>query len=75
MPNRTESVKERTELFNRIIENAVNNMGERFFVADLFHSPWENDKYYINTLDGLHPDRDGMKMIADVVFEAFKNNI
>jgi len=50
----------------------VAEAGERFFVADLFHSRLNNDFYYINTVDGLHPDEDGMRIIAEVVEEAIR---
>ena len=58
--------------FNQAISNAVANAGENFFIADLFHSELHTDVYYNNTLDGLHPDEDGARMIAEVVIDAFK---
>lgn len=75
MPNRDIRMKKETEVFNSIIENAVKNAGEKVFMADFFHSPLENDYYYNNTIDGLHPDPDGMRIIADVFLEAMKKNL
>ena len=74
LPDRYEDFKARTEQFNDAIAAAAEEAGENFFVADLFHSRLNNDFYYINTVDGLHPDEDGMKVIAEVVIEAVKNN-
>ena len=74
MPDRDYMLKTRTEVFNSIIENAVNTAGEGVFIADFFSSPMENDNYYNNTIDGLHPDPDGMRMIAEVIYDAMKKN-
>lgn len=74
IPDRDVAVKERTETFNSAIEDAVASAGENFFIADLFHSRLNNDCYYMNTLDGLHPDEDGMRMIADIVTEAIEKH-
>ena len=71
LPDREPVLKPRTEQFNAVIEQAVKEAGERFFVADLFHSKLNNDNYYNNTVDGLHPDEDGMRIIAEVVEAAF----
>ena len=49
---------------------AAERMGERAFVADLFHSRLNNDTYYMNTLDSLHPDEDGMRIIAEIIGDA-----
>ena len=49
-------------------------MGKKFFVANLFNSDFNNDNYLKNTLDGLHPDEDGMKIIAEVVEKAISDN-
>ncbi|MBO5714866.1 MAG: SGNH/GDSL hydrolase family protein [Clostridia bacterium] len=70
LPDRDIVMKKRTELFNTAIDAAVKHAGENFFVADLFHSRLNNDYYYMNTLDGLHPDEDGMRMIAEVIKES-----
>ena len=70
IPDRDESINERTKCFNLAIENAVEKAGDKFFVADLFNSRLNNDFYYMNTLDGLHPDEDGMMIISEVVKEA-----
>jgi len=72
MPDRDERVKTRTEAFNRIISDAVRTAGDRFFVVDLFSSRLNNDFYYMNTVDGLHPDEDGMRIIAEVIADAWK---
>ena len=74
LPDRDIVMKKQTELFNAAIDNAVKTAGDNFFVADLFHSRLNNDCYYMNTLDGLHPDKDGMRMIAEVVIDAIKQN-
>lgn len=71
LPNREPSVKKQTEVFNKIIEGAVSKAGERFFIADLFSSRLNNDFYYINTVDGLHPDEDGAAIIAETLEGAF----
>ncbi len=67
IPDRDIYLKPRAEIFNEAIANAVKKMGQNFFVADLFSSRLNNDNYYTNTMDGLHPDPDGMKVIAEVV--------
>lgn len=72
LPDRVRSMKEETEVFNGIIAEAIRTAGEDFFVADLFSSRLNNDFYYMNTLDGLHPDEDGMKVIAEVVGDAIE---
>lgn len=74
LPDRDITTKNQTQAFNDRIASAVKIAGEKFFVADLFHSRLNNDCYYMNTLDGLHPDEDGMRMIAEVVEEAIKQN-
>ena len=75
LPDRDPVMKNRTELFNDAIEAAVKAAGEGFFVADLFHSRLNNDCYYQNTIDGLHPDEDGMKIIAEVIEDAFRAHL
>lgn len=75
LPDREPVMKPQTEIFNKIIADAVKTAGERFFLADLFHSRLNNDDYYNNTLDGLHPDEDGMKIIAEVIEDAIENNM
>ncbi len=72
LPDRSPSMKNATERFNRAIGDAVAATGEHFFIADLFHSCLNNDCYYDNTVDGLHPDEDGMRMIAEVIEGAFR---
>jgi lysophospholipase L1-like esterase len=75
LPDRDPSFLPRTVLFNEAIEAAVARCGENFFVADLFHSHLNNDFYYMNTLDGLHPDEDGMGLIAETVEDAIRKHI
>ena len=70
LPDRDAYFRSRTELFNGAIVKAVKNAGDSFFVADLFNSRLNNDFYYMNTVDGLHPDEDGMKIIAEVIKKA-----
>ncbi len=72
LPDRDIVLKQATEEFNAAIEAAVRTAGKGFFIADLFHSRLNNDFYYDNTLDGLHPDEDGMRIIAEVIEEAVK---
>ena len=74
LPDRDPVLSRRAECFNRIIDEAAKNAGERCFVADLFHSPLRFDTYYLNTLDGLHPDPDGMRMIAEVAEAAIRRH-
>ena len=68
-------LKKRTEAFNNAIADAVMKAGaenNNFFVADLYHSILNNDFYYMNTVDGLHLDEDGMKVLACIIEEAIK---
>lgn len=67
LPDRDIRLKKRAELFNNLIDEAVSKAGDNFFVADIFHSRLNNDFYYMNTVDGLHPDEDGMRIIAEVI--------
>ena len=75
LPDRDIVIKKQTKIFNKAIEDAVASAGENFFIANLFGSRLNNDTYYMNTLDGLHPDEDGMKIIAEVVEQAFRENV
>ena len=75
LPDRDIFLKERAVIFNKAIENAVKNAGENFFIADLFGSRLNNDFYYMNTGDGLHPDEDGMRIIGEIVEDAIKKHI
>ena len=75
MPDRDPILKARAEKINDAIEDAVCKMGEGYFIADLFNSRLNNDFYYDNTVDGLHPDEDGMRIIAEVICEAIDKNI
>lgn len=74
LPDRDSSIKKKTELFNASIDNAVKVAGDNFFIADLYHSHLNNDCYFRHTLDGLHLDDVGMRMLADVVIDAIKQN-
>ena len=53
---------------------AGKSAGKNFFVADLFHSRLNNDYFYMNTFDGLHPDEDGMRLIAEVIEESITHH-
>ena len=75
LPDRDILSRADAEIFNRAIDEAVRKAGENFFTVDLFGSELRGDRYYMNTLDGLHPDEDGMRMIADVIEEAIKAHI
>lgn len=75
LPDRDIFLKKRAMLFNQAIEKAVKAAGDNFFIADLYNSRLNNDFYYMNTLDGLHPDEDGMRIIADVIENAIKRNL
>ena len=74
LPDRDIFLKPRAEIFNQIIESAVNDAGNNFFLADLYHSRLNNDFYYMNTTDGIHPDEDGMKIIAEIVEDAIRKH-
>lgn len=74
IPDRDILLKKDAALFNEAIASAVTEAGDRFFLADLFTSRFNNDLYYFNTLDGLHPDRDGMRILADIILEAVREN-
>lgn len=71
LPDRYEDFKQRTELFNKAISDAAIAAGQNFFVVDLFHSELNNDNYYNNTVDGIHPDEDGARIISKLVLNAF----
>ena len=75
LPDRAPYVHERTLQYNREITRYVKAMGARFFLCDLFHSPLKNDDYYNNTVDGLHPDEDGMRIIADRMIDAINEHL
>ena len=67
LPDRDIFLKKQTEVYNNNIEEAVSLSGDNFHVVDLFGSVLNNDYYYNNTLDGLHPDRDGMRIISEII--------
>ena len=73
IPDRDPFLKKRAELFNSAIGRAAKNFGDGVFIADLFSSRLKNDFYYMNTVDGLHPDEDGMKIIAEIIGKAIKD--
>ena len=75
LPDRYEDFKTRTELFNKAISDAVIAAGAHFFVVDLFNSELNNDNYYNNTVDGIHPDEDGARIIFEIVLKAFKKMV
>lgn len=75
LPDRDIFLKERAIAFNTAIANAVRTAGRDFFIADLFNSRLNNDCYYDNTLDGLHPDEDGMRIIAEILTDAITRNL
>ena len=70
LPDRDIYLKPRCEIFNQIIESAVKDAGDNFFIADLYRSRLNGDFYYMNTTDGLHPDEDGMRIIAEIITES-----
>ena len=72
LPDRDIYLKQRAEIFNQIIESAVKDAGNNFFIADLYRSRLNNDFYYMNTTDGIHPDEDGMRIIAEIVEDAIR---
>lgn len=72
LPDRDIYLKQRAEVFNAAIAAAVAAAGENFFLADLFHSRLNNDTYYMNTVDGLHLDEDGMRILAEVIGAAIE---
>ena len=74
IPDRDALLKSRAEELNRKIDAAVSAAGENVFVADLFGSRLNNDFYYLNTVDGIHPDEDGMRIIAEVIEDALRKN-
>ena len=74
LPDRDVIPASRTEGFNRIIADAAQAAGDRFFVADLYHSRLCRETYYLNTMDGLHPDPDGMRIIAEVAEIAIREH-
>lgn len=75
LPDRDVFLKQRAALFNAAIESAVASAGSNFFLADIYRSRLNNDFYYMNTVDGLHPDEDGMRIIADIIKAAMRANI
>lgn len=73
IPDRDIFLRARAEKFNEVIASAVRAAGEHFFVADLFSSSLRGDAYYMNTVDGLHPDEDGMRIIAQIISDAINS--
>ncbi len=70
MPDRVESLRERTIAYNEEIERAVGTDGH-FVYVDLFHSEMSGMGYILRTRDSLHPNEGGMARIADVIENAF----
>ena len=75
LPDRDPFLKERAAVFNRSIEEAVADAGESVFIADLYRSRLNGDFYYMNTTDSLHPDEDGMRIIADIIEESINKRL
>lgn len=71
LPDRYEEFRQRTELFNEAICAAAAAAGENFFVVDFYASELRRDFYYNNTVDGIHPDEDGARIIFQMLLEAF----
>ena len=67
LPDRDIFLKNQTEVYNNAIKEATTLSGDNFYVVDLFSSRLNNDYYYNNTLDGLHPDKDGMRIISEII--------
>ncbi len=65
-------MKKSAAAFNGAIEKAVSAAGSNFFIADIFGSRLNDTFYYVNTVDGLHPDTDGMKIIAEIIEKAIR---
>ena len=72
LPDRDSWLTKRAAVFNQLIDDATKVAGDNFFIADLFGSGIDEDVYYDNSTDGLHPDEDGMRMIAEVVEAAIR---
>ena len=66
--------REEAAEYNKIIEDAVRDMGEGFFVADLFHCALTHEIYRNNTTDGIHPNEYAMGLIAEVIEKAIRDN-
>lgn len=75
LPDRDIALKKQAGLFNVAIENAVKKAGDKFFIADLFSSSLNNDFYYMNTVDGLHPSESGMTIIAELIENSIRTHI
>lgn len=67
MPDRAPYAVRATAEFNKVITECVEEAGAGFYIADLFHAFEEGDSYDDHTLDGLHPDADGMEAIYDAI--------
>lgn len=75
IPNRTCIPKEQTEQYNSAISNAVKLAGDGFFIADLFNSRLNGKCYYENSIDSLHPDGNGMRILSEIITDAIKQHI
>ena len=74
IPDRTPQLRARAAAMNKAIDDAAASLGSGCYVADLFGSKLRDDVYYMNTVDGLHPDEDGMRMIAEIIVEAIRKH-
>ncbi|MBO7196769.1 MAG: SGNH/GDSL hydrolase family protein [Clostridia bacterium] len=72
LPDRDIYLRDRVAIFNEAIDSAVKDAGEEFFIADLYRSRLNNDFYYMNTMDGLHLDEDGMRIIGEIIEQAIR---
>jgi len=76
MPNRPNFLTERTKIINSVIEGAVEAAGDNFFLVRLYDHVFKDyDEFYMNTVDGLHPDPDGMKIIAEAIRTAIDKSL
>ncbi len=74
LPNRAPELEKYTVMYNEKISEAVKTAGEGFFIADFFGSALRSNIYRENTCEGLHPNEQGMKIIADFIKEALIKN-
>ena len=61
--------------YNNAIARAVKGAGEGYFVADFYGSEMSGDNFFANTHDDLHPNENGMRLIADFIIKSFKENV
>lgn len=76
MPNRKPYAEIATKEYNKVISDCVEEAGKGFSVADLYNAyeecgdGEEKDSYNNQTLDGLHPDANGMEYIYFAILDA-----